>query len=235
MASTLRNLRLFEVSLVDKGANPGSKVVLFKRASGAKVIKSMTLDEALAKLPDDVKAVIVAALAEKAKPAADAPAPGEDMAKRADLPEDVRKALAETADLKKQRDESNERIAKLERDRDRSTMIAKARSFGVVPGYTAEELGGLLHEATEKLEASTVARLEKHLRGMAEIVKAGGVFSEAGSSATGGAQSAGDQITAIAKALREKSPELSLEKAYTVALKQNPELRKQMRAETRAQ
>lgn len=106
----LRKIRIKEVSVVDKGANPGAKVTLYKRDEGndmdpnlslmqrlAKFFgftkapmpgaKPVDLSQVLAKLPPEDKALLLEALEAAGVPAAaPAPAPGQPLAPGAQPP-----------------------------------------------------------------------------------------------------------------------------------------------------
>lgn len=236
-ARTLRNLRLTEVSLVDKGANPGAKIVLVKRDSTLKEgqvanngeVKKMNLDEVLASLPEDKKAVIMQALAD-AKTAAKAEEPKKDetpaeMAKRDGLSEDVRKALEKAA-------ADSERITKLEQDKRDREYFAKASSLGVMPKLPVEKLAKVLMAADDKLEKADADMLRDHFKSVAELVKSSKAFSETGTAGEGAGDSALAQIESLAKEMVAKDKSLSIQKAKLLVSEQNPELYKRARAES---
>jgi hypothetical protein len=224
MATHLVGLRLSEISFVDKGANPGAKVVLFKRLSGSPaakpVRKSMTLEEALALLPDDAKAVVTQALqAKAAEKTEDEP---EDMAKRKDLPEDVRKALA---DQRAEKEALEKRLALLEEGEQQRAFTEIAKSIGRVHGLAPDELAQVLRLSKKSMPEDLSTKLTDHFRGSAELVKKSELFGERGSGRESDDEgSAGARIESVAKALRDSDPKLTKAQAYSKALSQNPEL-----------
>ncbi len=242
MATVLRGLRIREVSLVDKGANPGAKVVLYKRADGHlpksfvdRIVglfrksleeaqppepqpkeKAMDLNAILAKLTPEEQAY----LKEMLSKGGGAPAP-EPTQKKLEMTEEVRKVLeaeqAEKAELKKRLDEV-EAMIEIEAFTKRATELSH------VPGIKVEDLAKVLRDASKKLSKDDFAKLEAALKSAASAVKKSAILVEDGSSGGGSPESAYGRIRAVAKALREKDPALTEAQAIEKATNLNPEL-----------
>ena len=100
--------------------------------------------------------------------------------KREDLPEDVRKALDQADADRAESTALKDRVAKMERDTRRATLVAKAAAeYPNVPG-TPEELADLLVEVTEKLEGETAKRLEAMLKAANAQIDASKLFGQIG-------------------------------------------------------
>lgn len=148
MPSKLKKLRVDRVDLVDKGANPGAHIVLFKRdapseeepAEGGAVVPNETDD----KTQDAVvaeKAALEGRVSELEKELASAISraeAAEELAKSASDPEDVWKSVPLAIRKKFEEQEARiklaDEIAKRERDtRERQECIQKASSYQYLP------------------------------------------------------------------------------------------------------
>ncbi|MFQ5793296.1 MAG: hypothetical protein ACE5JI_22730 [Acidobacteriota bacterium] len=254
MKNFLIKLRLKEISLVDKAMNPGAKAVFAKRDEPdngllAKVKRllvrkqgenEMTLEEVLAKLADDEKAVVLAAIEEAAKKAEPQPQPQPapeipaELAKN--LPPSVKKALDEAAELKKSNAEFAKRVDAMEDADKLRGFVAKAAEFESLAGMSTDELGSVLKAASESLSAELYKKLEDSLGSAAEAVRKSAILEELGSSGRGVEPKTGDteaqaKIRTIAKGYMDKDPELSELRAMNKAWEKNPDLYTQHRAE----
>lgn len=243
----LRNLRLNSaelLSVVDTGASGNDRhrprIVLIKRDAE----KAMTLEEVLASLPEDQRAVIAAALAEAAakeepeeKPEekADEEKPEEEKIARDKLPEPVRKALekaeADAAERDKEAKELRKRVEAMESEKELTELTKRAKdSMNFVPGAKTEDLGKMLQVAKRSMSAAQFEQLEKVLKSSSAAIAKGKLFEELGSDREGG-DDAESQLRALAKSLREKDPEMSESKAVLKAAEMRPDLYAQRQAE----
>lgn len=185
----LRNIRLHEVSFVDKGASGDEKnrpgvlfwkrlVKPFTRRPVRKEQNMPTLEQCLAKLTDEEKAVVMQAI-EQAAAKKDEPKEGDDVMKRADVPEDVRKQLSEQAT----------ELAKMRAERKRDTFIAKAKALPYLPGST-DEVATMIEKAADSMKPEDFKKYEEHLAKMNAAAKVSKALEEKGS---GGSEGGGPQ------------------------------------------
>jgi hypothetical protein len=236
-----RDLKVTEISFVDKGASPGARICFWKRAASA-TEKQMTLEEILAKLPEEEKAVILAAIESATAKAAEpekeeeekSAEPEKEEAEKSEdekeeeekaktakalaaLPASVRKQLAEADALKS-------RVAKMEAENETRTFVEKARTMPVV-GLATADLAEVLKAAElgRPLTKEIGTKLTKALRAISVVVAKGEAFGELGTSAPG-EQGSGGKLASIAKSIRAAEPKLTQAQAYAKALRDNPDL-----------
>lgn len=222
-----------KVTLIEQSLNEALAAL-----SSVKKEKPMQID--LSKLSPEVKAHIekleadkktaetsVAALTKerdelKTKAAA-APAP-------APTPEEVEKAkvAALPEDLRKRFEANEAEVAKLREERETDEYVAKARALPLV-GTTPEKFGPVLRRiAKGKATAEDVAEVERLVKSMGEVAKAGKAFAELGTGAQG---LTGDTAYAKASNLAEQLVKDGKEKSFHKALDKvwdaNPDLWKQ--------
>lgn len=247
MATRLRKLRITKVDLVDKGAAVGARVTLYKRhvaaqSSGGNTVRKgveMDLSAILASLPEEQRKVIEAAIA-----AAKSPAPAEKSAdeekspeaamKR--LPEDARMAIeSQQAELKKRLDEASARVAQLEDETLTREIVAKSTSLakGAV-GISAADLSAILKSLAkgQPFSKTQAESLEKHFAATASLLSSSEALREIGGSGPAPG-SAGEQLRAIAKRMREATPDMSEATALDKAAQSNPKLYADARREER--
>jgi hypothetical protein len=246
MAARLKNLRISKVDLVDKGAAIGARVTLYKRhvaadSGGATLRKgdTMDLESILASLPEEQRKVIEAALAAKAEAdaaamKADEPA-AESAVKR--LPAEVREIVeSQQAELRKRLDEASKRVAQLEDESLSRELVAKSARFarGAI-GIAQADLVAILKSIAkgEPLSAKHGEMIEKHFVSVESLVCGSDMLREIGSSSPSPG-SAREQLSAIAKRLRETNPEISEAAAIDRAAKANPSLYAAARKEERS-
>lgn len=233
MPKFLRDVVLDEVSLVDKGANPGARVTLFKRKMppdnmddeememDAKDVQKQ-IDEAVAKAAGDVQKRIDEAVA-KAKADADT-----KIAKaEADAKAAVEKAEKTAAEAVAK---ANEKIAKAETEKRLAELVTKSQAFKHIPGKP-EDLAKVFQklDGTDEfktLETVLTAANEAAAKVATEIGKGGG---------GGGANTAYDQLVAKAVEIRKNDTKITQERAFTMACDQNKDLYKQYQSERRVQ
>lgn len=209
-------------------------------AKADEVTKMKTLDEVMAALSPEDKAVVEAALqAKQEKPAAEAKPmedakPVEPKAAEAKFEEkEVAKAAdVEKADLAKRLEEATTELAKLKDEKTTAEFVKRATEIGL-PGQDAAHVGGLLkraYAASKQLGDDVDAAL-KSAATHAAVVTAP-LFAKVG---TPGGDSAGatasSKIASLADELRKQNPKLSKHQAEAKVLEQNPSLYKQSLAE----
>ena len=198
MATKLKDLRVNRIALVDKGANPGAWITLFKR------------DDTVAK---DTK--------KKPMPPendgdADDDEKGKDMEKRdemtIELPDEIQKRLDAAVALEKRAQELEQRVAKMEEQRERTEAIQKARTLDRLG--KADDLASLIQKARKLFTADEYAAFEKNLAGWNEQLAKGKLFAEFGSDAQEATDPYG-KLEAAAKALVSKGDgKMTFEQAF---------------------
>ncbi len=258
----LSKLRVDEISIVDAGASGNEKVspriVIAKRRDrdAAKLepglirkIKQFfakqqeptmpTLEEILAKMPEEDQAVVLAAIeAAKATPAP-APAPPpvpapavptpEEMTKALEgLPEPVRKALKAKLEAGDDADDEREklakRVAKLEAEREFEGFVAKAKELPHLGGKSTEQIAKLLQSAATTMSNEDYEGVVKLLKSAEEAVSKSTLLRDAGSPFPADEDSPDGKLEAVAKQLQEKDPELTPQAAIVKAAEMHPEL-----------
>jgi len=218
-----------------------------------KGISMPTLDEVLAKLSEDEQKAILEAIAtakaEPVQPPADpadppvdpvvppvdpnAPPPDPTLEEQekikkmiSDLPEEIRKQVGEAKELKKRLDDIEERdaVAKFQEKAGRLQFLA---------GKSQTEIAKTLRAADESLTKEEYGTIEKLLSNANEVVKGSTLFTDEGNAGGDAENSAEAQIVAIGKSLREADPKLTGAQANAKATKENPELYKKYREESR--
>jgi hypothetical protein len=167
----------------------------------------------------------------------------EEVIKKDDLPEPVRKALEKSeaeATANRERAEKAEKaateasdLAKSERDeRLNKEFIAKAEAFKALP-VKKDEFGPVLKAAHEKLSKEEFEAIETLLKAADEQIAASDLFKEQGR--THGAADTGALAEAKQKAeeLRKSDSTLTQAQALDKAFKENPELEQRYLAEIR--
>lgn len=229
----LRRLKLTKIDLVDHGAAIGARVTLAKQ----RIIKEdhyMTLEEVLASLDSEKKAVIMAALeaaAQKA-PVTKPDMPDEEKKEEAMklLPEYLRKQIDADREAvrvaKREADEARERIAKLEDDNLTREYVLKAKSFEAIPVLSADELGQVLKsvDTGKAITKDLSAKLMQSFAATTEIVRKSKLFEIHGSHGGHDADSPLAKLKSVAKRLKEQDPKLTDAAALALARDQNPDL-----------
>lgn len=192
-----------------------------------------TLDEILAALPEDQRAVITAAIADAAKAT-----PPEPEAKADDeltdeqmksLPPAARKAIEESRELRK-------RVDSLESDAAKRDALAKARDLSAVPGAKIDDLASLIKAARSLPEADRKT-LDAILSTTNATIVESTAFSELGKkshgvdSAQGRLEAEIDRVVDGDPDLKKMRPKQARAVALTRVGKSNPELVKAARSE----
>lgn len=196
------------------------KALADKDAQIAALAKSLegryTADEAayVAKLDDVAKGKFAGMTPEERK----AEMEKGELCKRADIPEDIRKQLAEHEDLKK-------RVAAMEADREFASFQKRAADLGL-PGEAAKHL-----QVIAKASPEAAAFVEKLAGAVKAVEKASPLFKELGTDNGADATSAQAQLTAKAHEIAKRD-NVTFAKAYTTACTEHPDLYRQQRAES---
>jgi len=256
----LTKLCLDEISLVDRGANPGAKVVLAKRADpiekgvkevdgkfcamgadGKKLGTFKTKAEAEAQLADEntdttnddeTKEGFMAKIdLSKLAP--------EVVAHIAEIEKKLTDATAKDADalIAKATADANERVSKAEATAKEAVELAKSERETRLAREYAEKVsvfkrlpidkktdGAFLREIDEKCSPECAKRITEILKSTdAAMIEANILMTQIGTSGseTG---SAHEQLTAIGKKLVSEGKAATIEKGYTLAMAQNPDL-----------
>jgi len=224
-----------------------------EKAEAKKDAPTMTIDEVLGSLTPDQKAVVLAALQAaaakelSAPPKKDEPAPKEPdatgdepkkeppMLKRADLPEDVRKALDEGEAAKKESAELKKRLDGMVDKQEAADFLAKASDLKYLAGASTVEISKALRAAKNSLDEKEYATVVKLLESANEAVRTSKLLRAPG---TAGGDDAGGDATAkmdgIAKKLVADGKAKDYKQALSKAMRENPEIYSEYKAELEA-
>lgn len=197
-AHRLTNLHLDRIDFVDDGANPGARITLFKRKEAVMAEKETTPGAG----PE---------VAELAKRATEAERQTVELQKRLDEMEKARKA-------------DTEELAKMRATAERNAAIEVAKGMGAIA--PVDDLAKVIEKAKRSLDAETYTAFESVLKGAAEKVKQGALFTELGSgSPVLKADTPQGRMEALAKAYAEKHS-VTVAKAHSTLSKTDAEYRK---------
>lgn len=234
MAKKLKGLKLDRIDLVDKGANPGAMITLFKRDTMAEKPTPEQQIEALTKSVADLTKRATDAEAEvlklKAKPV------------EPPKPEDVLKgASPEVQALIKS---TNERLEKAEKDaRENRERLEKAEEKAELESFTkrAEELSGIgiakshapiLRKIAKALTADENKEFDRVLKALQEQVAKGALFVALGAD---GGEDGAEPLAKIEKMATDRAAKSAGKETYQQAysaILETPE-GKQLYAESR--
>lgn len=228
---TPRQLTEFDIEsidLVDMGASGNAenrpKIVLAKRYA-QEVEKQMTIEEILAKLSPEERAVVEEAL--KGVAAKEFPPKKEEEPKPEELmksmPAPVRKAYELAMQKAAEAEEVSKKAAVVLEAAELKEFVAKSADLKVV-GASNDELGKALQQCAKRLDASQFATIEKVLKSCGEVVSKSDAFKEIGSAGNGAGGDPKAQLESVAKSLMAKDPKLTHDRAILEAAKQNPDL-----------
>jgi cytochrome c551/c552 len=170
MATWLRGLKLTRIDLVDRGANPGAAVTLFKRDDTPREVDDVAQPELEARIAQlEAENADLQKRVEELTP----PQPEADPITKADPA--VREMIAKAQEDAR---EAREQVAKLEQERDAATFVAKAAEFPHMG--TAESVGPVLQKIAQALAPEEWEAFERQLRATEELVKQSVLLKEAG-------------------------------------------------------
>lgn len=139
-------------------------------------------------------------------------------------------------DLAKQNAELTGRVAELEKAAKRGEIRDMVkRDMLHFPGSSVDEIVKVVEEGRANLAKDDADKLESMLKAASEVCKKSSLFKRSSAAGDGGGSTgnAAEQLTAIAKGLREKDSSLSQSEAIVKAGKDNPEVYSQYLEERR--
>jgi hypothetical protein len=252
-ATALLDLEVEEIAFVDKGAGFAPRIMILKRrggdASRQEVTKSMTLEEVMASLSDEQKAVIMAALehakmmaGEESKPkievemADKAAMEFEGQAEKGEMakplvngkePEEYMKRLGQ---IEKAREADRVALAKAQAEiavLKYREKVAKYRAeaeseFAAVPGASTEQVAKLLVACDDAAEGSDLKALRGVLKAAHEAVRASDLLKAHGAPGRGPSTARAAWDMKVEELAKRDS--ISKTKAIVVAMREAPEL-----------
>lgn len=234
MTTHLRKLKISAIGLVDKGANPGAFIALFKRDKEgnnmAKTVEELQADLVkVTKRADEAEAVIAKAKKEADAEAAKVKKEAEEKAALEKKQEgDVQKRITdlekEAEDAKAGAAKDRDKVEKLETANALRESIEKAAQYGDLFGKP-EDFGPLLMKFDRTLDNEGRKQWHGLLSGATKALKDSKLFAEMG--VPGG--SGGDTWEKIEKAAAAKYPDKGSAQAISdfLATKEGKELNKQ--------
>lgn len=232
MATKLTKLALNRIDLVDRGANPGAQVALFKRAPvtvseettkmdykcpdcGKQFTSKAEMDahmaeekqegetaKRLAKMASDLAAMTTRAEAAEAK----LPKPEEDEIVKAAIDPVIKAAIKKAQDeaekARKEAAAAREEVAKATEEREQSEFIGKAEKL---PSFgRAREFGPILHKISKALTADEWKVFWTRLNSADHALRVSKAFDELGLSASDEGEP-NERLTAMAQDLVKQS------------------------------
>lgn len=225
MKNWLSRLRITRVALVDKGANPDADLVLAKRDDDTKKAEHATMEECMAAEHDEEKCKELMAAMKRAE--------GDHMADQK-LAEDVAKAQAEVADLKKRLDTEAEARKKAEADiqkmRDAEitkAFVTKAQGLSHLPGNEPAKFGPILQKMYAGLTEEEAKLADQILAGADNQLATSKLLEELGTGSGGFVGTVWEKMQKMAAQLIEKSGDGKLTEAQAMKRlsETNPEFR----------
>lgn len=140
------------------------------------------------------------------------------------LPEAVRKQIEDT---EKRAKEAEDRVAKLEDQREQETYIAKAKEVGL----NADDFATPLRKIAKALTADEFKALTTLLKAQAAQIREGELYKSIGRGGTGAATEAETQLAEKVKEVRKAHPEFNEERARAEVMKTDVALRNRLEAE----
>lgn len=216
MPFKLRKIKLKEISFVDKGANGGARVVICKRLEPKKEVKKMDpkLQELLDKLQEEDQKKLLALIESLKMPAqpvkTEAPVVTQpaEVAKRDDVPEDVKKRFEEiekmNAQVAKEKAEIEKRLVAIEEEREIASFEKRAEEFDFVPGIQNKDIAKLMRHVEKRGDADMAKNFNAMLKSVNEVMKTSELFKKQGTNkADNGQESTESKITRLIKEERD--------------------------------
>lgn len=197
MSTKIKDADIYKVDLVNRGANPGAKILLYKSLNGKQggnsvkeFINNLIAQEEtseIGKKLDELYTVELNNKDEVSKKLVEVNASLEELKKTQEVKkskEDILKGLSEEAisivkSYEARADSAEKLIKKLadERDIEKFNNISKSLNIGDV-----SEVAKVLNEVSSKCSEETYTLLEKTLKATKEQIEKGELFSERGTS-----------------------------------------------------
>jgi hypothetical protein len=193
------------------------------------------MSEELTKLKADVEALTKRAEDAEAKATeleellAKATEP-EPVVEEPEVPEAVAKAMG---DLEKRAQEAEEKLNKEIDRRETETFIAKAKTYGHLPGANPDDFAGILRKIDGALDEDERAKFDEILKAANEAVQTGELYKEIGSGGRGVTSTEGE-VAKLADEIQKEHPHLSAQAARGEVWKKRPDLLAAYEAERRA-
>jgi len=246
MPAKLKPLVIEEISFVDKGASGDDshrpEIVFWK--GDTMPIDASKVEAILARMDEEDRNVMIEALAAAKQDEPAAPEPEEKQEDEEEKPpmppadeeekmegEDEKEKVDKRAvEMRKQLDDANAKIAKLEGEQKLASFVKTAsEDMAHVPGMAPEDLGAVLKACSEALPEETFGKLKTTLTACSRTIEKGDLFVEIGGS--GEASGALDKLRKLAKTLHDETPDKSYEHCYTKVVKAHPDLYAAAKAE----
>lgn len=253
-ATALLDLEVEEIAFVDKGAGLNPRIMITKRrpasdAARQEVRKAMTLEEVMASLSDEQKAIIMAAIehakmmaGEESKPKVEV-----EMADKADMEFEGQAEKGEMAKPLvngKEPEEYMKRLETIEKAREADRVaLAKAKAeievlkhrekiakykleaeqeFAAVPGASTEQVAKLLVACDGAPEGSDLRSLRGVLKAAHEAVRASELLKQHGAAGRGPSTSRAAWDAKVEEIAKRDAVNKS--KAIVIAMREAPEL-----------
>lgn len=251
-ATALLDLEIEEVAFVDQGAGFEPRILITKRRSArdaaAKQEATMTLEELMASLSEEQRAVVLAAI-EQAKMAAMQPEGESEPKIEIEMmqPEAMAKPLVDgkepegyakrLAAIEKARAEDRVALAKAREEIEalrKRERVAKYRSeaerdFGAVPGASTEQVAALLVACDDAPAGSELRALRGVLKAAGEAVRASALLQSHGAAGRGPSTARASWNAKVDEIVKRDS--VTKSKAIVTAMREAPELYAQAREE----
>lgn len=221
--NNLKDLELEEVSLVDAGANPAAKVVLFKRKDDTEVKKQdapqveATIEKTAEPQVDAEKEALQKRVAELEKVLAE-----RDAADKAEVEKAAAEKLAaDNAKVTELLDRLEKRVEEHIEKAETSELLKIASKYEIL-GEKADELAKVLKtvKGTDVYD-KIIGNLDRELA----CVEKAGTFTEIGKRGDGGSYGDQTQIHKFAAEIKKAEPTLTDRQALDKAFQEHPELK----------
>ena len=215
----LTNLRIDEISLVDRPANPDARVALVKRApESAGETPTTPQEETVMSTPTET--------VEKAPETVEK---AETVTISKAQMESIEKALKDTQEMlakSEARALAAEAVAKAEAERRETEEFTKrAEALKSLPGVSTADLGALLLTISKAVPAETFEALETVLKAAHEALATGETLAETGTASTAASVSGDpiEKLTALGNEIA-KAEGCTPAQGFVKAYERNPEL-----------
>lgn len=140
------------------------------------------------------------------------------------IPEAVQKQIDAT---EKRAKEAEDRVQKLEDQREVEQFIAKAKDLSL----NADDFGSILRKISKAVTPDEMKKVEQTFKALAAQVKEAGLYKEIGRGGSGAATEADQEVKAAVDAVRKADPKLTQEQAFGKVMAEQPVLRNKLEAE----
>ena len=130
-------------------------------------------------------------------------------------------------DLEKSRKDADERVAKLEDEREQNKFISIAKAIG----FNADDWAAPLRKVHKALTPEEWKKFEEHEKALQEQIRVGSLYKTIGSGGTGADTEAEGELHAAVQEIKKAHPEYSQERAEGEVLAKNVQLRNRLESE----